>query len=103
MHGNRSQPQRRKALASFESGAVKTLVATDVAARGIDVDDITHVINFDAPEDHDTYIHRVGRTGRAGRTGAGVSFVMADQRREMRRIASALGLAHEFDRGQRGR
>jgi superfamily II DNA/RNA helicase len=97
MHGNKSQAQRQKALARFESGDVDTLVATDVAARGIDVTDITHVINFDAPDDRDAYVHRVGRTGRAGRTGAGVSFVLAEQRRDMRRIASDLGLADEFD------
>jgi ATP-dependent RNA helicase RhlE len=97
MHGNKSQSQRRKALASFESGHVETLVATDVAARGIDVPDVTHVINFDAPEDRDAYVHRVGRTGRAGRTGAGVSFVLADQARDMRRIADDLGLSREFD------
>jgi ATP-dependent RNA helicase RhlE len=99
MHGNKTQAQRQKALARFESGHVDTLVATDVAARGIDVPDVTHVIQFDAPEDRDTYVHRVGRTGRAGRTGAGVSFVMADQTRDMRRIASDLGLSSEFDLG----
>jgi ATP-dependent RNA helicase RhlE len=99
MHGNKSQSQRQKALARFESGRIDTLVATDVAARGIDVSDITHVINFDAPEDRDTYVHRVGRTGRAGRAGAGVSFVMADQARDMRRIARDLGLMDEFDHG----
>jgi ATP-dependent RNA helicase RhlE len=98
MHGNKSQSQRQKALSRFESGHVDTLVATDVAARGIDVPDVTHVINFDAPEDRDAYVHRVGRTGRAGRTGAGVSFVMADQMHDMRRIAQDLGLGSEFDR-----
>ena len=98
MHGNKSQSQRQKALSRFESGHVDTLVATDVAARGIDVPDVTHVINFDAPEDRDSYVHRVGRTGRAGRTGAGVSFVMADQMHDMRRIAQDLGLGSEFDR-----
>jgi len=97
MHGNKSQRQRERALASFASGQVDTLVATDVAARGIDVAEITHVINFDAPEDRDTYVHRVGRTGRAGATGAGVSFVLAEQRRDMRRIAADLGLTREFD------
>ena len=66
MHGDRTQSQREKALGRFHAGSVDTLVATDVAARGIDVDDITHVINFDAPEDRDMYVHRVGRTGRAG-------------------------------------
>ena len=69
MHGNKSQSQRERALARFERGDVDTLVATDVAARGIDVADVTHVINFDAPEDRDAYVHRVGRTGRAGRAG----------------------------------
>src|SRR3954451_8958028 len=66
MHGNKSQSQRQRALADFERGKSDTLVATDVASRGIDVEDITHVINFDAPEDRDTYVHRTGRTGRAG-------------------------------------
>jgi ATP-dependent RNA helicase RhlE len=102
MHGNKSQSQRRKALASFESGHVDTLVATDVAARGIDVPDITHVINFDAPEDRDAYVHRVGRTGRAGASGAGVSFVLADQARDMRRIAEDLGLSREFESASGG-
>jgi len=97
MHGDKSQSQRQKALARFESGDVDTLVATDVAARGIDVDDVTHVINFDAPDDRDAYVHRVGRTGRAGRQGAGVSFVLAEQRRDMKRIASDLGLSREFE------
>jgi ATP-dependent RNA helicase RhlE len=97
MHGNKTQGQRERALASFERGDVETLVATDVAARGIDVDDITHVINFDAPGDRDAYVHRVGRTGRAGRDGAGVSFVLPEQDGEMRKIAGSLDLATEFD------
>jgi superfamily II DNA/RNA helicase len=92
MHGNRTQSQREKALARFGSGSVDTLVATDVAARGIDVDDITHVINFDVPADRDAYVHRVGRTGRAGRTGVGITFVMHDQAREMKRMARELQL-----------
>jgi superfamily II DNA/RNA helicase len=97
MHGNKSQPQRQKALARFSRGEIDTLVATDVAARGIDVDDITHVVNFDAPGDRDAYVHRVGRTARAGRDGTGVSFVVPDQTDDMRRIASSLGLSGEFD------
>ena len=101
MHGNKSQSQRKRALAHFESGHVDTLVATDVAARGIDVPDVTHVINFDAPEDRDAYVHRVGRTGRAGRTGRGISFVMPEQKRDMRKIAEALGLHRDFERSER--
>jgi superfamily II DNA/RNA helicase len=97
MHGNKTQSQRQKALASFESGRVGTLVATDVAARGIDVEHVTRVINFDVPEDRDSYVHRVGRTGRAGRSGHGVSFVLADQAHDMRRIAADLGLSNEFE------
>jgi ATP-dependent RNA helicase RhlE len=96
MHGNKSQNQRNRALAQFSSGKVDTLVATDVAARGIDVDDITHVINFDAPGDRDAYVHRVGRTARAGRDGAGVTFVLGDQHAEMSKIARELGLSEEY-------
>jgi ATP-dependent RNA helicase RhlE len=102
MHGNKSQSQRQRALDRFEAGHIDTLVATDVAARGIDVADITHVINFDAPNDRDTYVHRVGRTGRAGRTGAGVSFVLPEQASEMGRIAGSLGLSREFGAGNGG-
>jgi ATP-dependent RNA helicase RhlE len=92
MHGDKSQSQRERALARFERGEVMTLVATDVAARGIDIPDVAHVINYDAPEDREAYVHRVGRTGRAGRTGTGISFVLADQAEEMRRITTSLGL-----------
>ena len=87
MHGNKSQRQREQALARFEAGRVDTLVATDVAARGIDVDGISHVINFDPPDDREGYVHRVGRTGRAGRTGIGITLVGADQAHEVRHIA----------------
>jgi superfamily II DNA/RNA helicase len=97
MHGDKSQGQRERALARFERGDVEVLVATDVAARGIDVADIAHVVNFDVPGDRDSYVHRVGRTGRAGRTGAGTSFVLSDQAAEMRRIAKDLGLIQEFE------
>jgi ATP-dependent RNA helicase RhlE len=96
MHGDKSQRQRERALDRFERGNVLTLVATDVAARGIDVENIELVVNYDAPEDREAYVHRTGRTGRAGRTGTSVSFVLADQAEEMRRIASALGLEGEF-------
>jgi superfamily II DNA/RNA helicase len=99
MHGNKTQRQREQALAAFERGQVMTLVATDVAARGIDVPDVAQVINYDAPEDRDAYVHRVGRTGRAGRTGTGISFVLAEQTEEMRRIGKSLGLDHGLGGG----
>jgi ATP-dependent RNA helicase RhlE len=94
IHGNKSQGQRDRALASFHSGRVDTLVATDVAARGIDVQGVSHVINFDPPADHHTYIHRIGRTGRAGNSGVGVTLVGAGQHQEMRQLARRLGLSH---------
>jgi superfamily II DNA/RNA helicase len=97
MHGNKSQRQREQALSQFESGAVDTLVATDVAARGIDVDRISHVINFDPPADSETYIHRIGRTGRAGRKGIGITLLSADQRHEVAKLAGQLGLEHGLD------
>jgi ATP-dependent RNA helicase RhlE len=96
IHGNRSQPQREKALRRFHSGSVDTLVATDVAARGIDVDDVTHVINFDVPEDRDAYVHRVGRTGRAGRQGVGITLVTHEQAHVVGTIASELRLHAQF-------
>jgi ATP-dependent RNA helicase RhlE len=98
LHGNKTQNQRERALAAFERWDVDTLVATDVAARGIDVADITHVVNFDAPEDQDGYVHRTGRTGRAGRDGLAITFVMGDQAREIGAIASKLGLQGDFER-----
>ncbi len=97
MHGNKSQNQRERALAAFESGRVTTLVATDVAARGIDVEGVSHVINFDAPDDREGYVHRIGRTGRAGRTGIGITFVEAEQAKDVGRIAAALQLHGEFE------
>jgi superfamily II DNA/RNA helicase len=99
MHGDKSQSQRERALANFQAGHVDTLVATDVAARGIDVARISHVINFDPPEDRDAYVHRVGRTGRAGRPGVGITLVGAEQRREMSALARGLGIEHGLDAG----
>jgi ATP-dependent RNA helicase RhlE len=96
MHGNMSQNARERSLAQFESGRVSTLVATDVAARGLDVDDITHVINFDPPHTGDDYVHRVGRTGRAGRSGTGVTFVTPEQSADVRRLATSLGHGDAF-------
>jgi ATP-dependent RNA helicase RhlE len=79
IHGNKSQTNRDRALAGFRDGRVRTLVATDIAARGIDVDGITHVVNFDLPHVPDTYVHRIGRTGRAGADGTAVSLCDADE------------------------
>ncbi|HEY8108472.1 MAG TPA: DEAD/DEAH box helicase [Patescibacteria group bacterium] len=75
IHGNKNQNQRRRALSAFKSGPVKVLVATDVAARGLDIRNVSHVINYDPPQAYDDYIHRIGRTGRAGKTGSAITFV----------------------------
>ena len=96
MHGDKSQRQREKALAAFEAGRVDTLIATDVAARGIDVSGISHVINFDPPADREGYVHRVGRTGRAGSTGVGITFFGAEHVRDLEKIADQLRLKSEF-------
>ena len=87
MHGDMSQRARERALERFETGKVKTLVATDVAARGLDLDDITHVINYDPPAEHTSYVHRTGRTGRAGRSGSAITFVLPDQQAETSHVA----------------
>jgi superfamily II DNA/RNA helicase len=97
MHGNKTQSQREKALARFERGDVDTLVATDVAARGLDIEQITHVINFDPPGDSEGYVHRVGRTGRAGRSGVGTTFVSPETAGDVRKIAHGLRLHSEFE------
>ena len=97
IHGNKSQNQRQNALNRFADGHVDVLVATDVAARGLDLDGITHVINFDPPHDHTDYVHRVGRTARAGRTGAGITFVGPAQRNDVSAIARKLKLHTEFE------
>jgi len=99
MHGDKSQGQRERALANFEAGVVDTLVATDVAARGIDVAGITHVINYDIPATRDDYVHRIGRTARAGATGVGVTLVAADQARELAGMVGDLGLHRELELG----
>jgi ATP-dependent RNA helicase RhlE len=86
IHGNKSQNARERALASFKSGKTRVLVATDIAARGIDIDDVTHVVNFDVPEVPETYVHRIGRTARAGAAGMALSFCEADERTDWRNI-----------------
>ena len=91
IHGNRSQLQRTAALAGFKSGRFPVLVATDIAARGIDVEALGHVVNFDVPPASDDYIHRVGRTGRADATGEAFTFVAPDEEGDLRNIERALG------------
>src|SRR5207302_10872154 len=96
MHGDMRQSARQQTLKRFETGAIRTLVATAIAARGLDLEGISHVINFDPPEDHTGYVHRVGRTARAGRTGTGVTFVLPDQQSDVSRLAAQLELHDEF-------
>ena len=91
IHGNKSQSARTKALNGFKRGHFRVLVATDVAARGLDVDDITHVINYDLPVEAETYVHRIGRTARAGASGAAISFCSAEERAYLREIERLLG------------
>jgi ATP-dependent RNA helicase RhlE len=91
IHGNKSQQARTKALDWFKRDKFRVLVATDVAARGLDVDDITHVINYDLPVEAETYIHRIGRTARAGAEGNAISFCCAEDRAYLREIEHLLG------------
>nr|WP_250648986.1 MULTISPECIES: DEAD/DEAH box helicase [unclassified Actinomyces] len=95
LHGDLGQGAREQALRAFRNGKVDVLVATDVAARGIDVDDVTHVINYQCPEDEKIYVHRIGRTGRAGSSGTAITFVDWDDTPRWRLIAKALGLPQE--------
>jgi ATP-dependent RNA helicase RhlE len=97
MHGDMSQGARERALSRFESGKVTTLVATDVAARGLDLDDITHVINFDPPGEDKDYVHRTGRTGRAGRSGKAITLVLPEQQAETSHVARRLGHRVQFE------
>ena len=99
LHGDLNQRQRERALGKFESGQATTLVATDVAARGLDLDGITHVINFDPPAEHSGYVHRVGRTGRAGRSGVGITLVLPDQQADVSRVARLAGHTEQFASG----
>ena len=91
IHGNRSQPQRTEALAGFKSGKYRVLVATDIAARGIDIEALGHVVNFDVPKVPEDYIHRVGRTARAEAVGDAFTFVAPEEEHDLRRIERALG------------
>jgi ATP-dependent RNA helicase RhlE len=91
IHGNKSQSARERALAQFKNGTIRVLVATDIAARGIDVDAISHVVNYELPEVPETYVHRIGRTARAGASGAALSFCDAGERQQLRDIERRSG------------
>jgi ATP-dependent RNA helicase RhlE len=92
IHGNKSQNARTRALASFKSGEVRVLVATDIASRGLDIDGLPHVVNFDLPHVADDYVHRIGRTGRAGASGEAVSLVCREETPQLRGIEKLLGV-----------
>ncbi|HMI85458.1 MAG TPA: DEAD/DEAH box helicase [Polyangiaceae bacterium] len=108
IHGNKSQGARERALADFKSGDIRVLVATDIAARGIDVDSISHVVNYELPEVPETYVHRIGRTARAGASGAALSFCDASERTQLRDIERLLGMPvpkvtqHPYPSGDQG-
>ncbi len=91
IHGNKSQNARQRALGDFKSGRTRVLIATDIAARGLDIEEISHVINFDLPEVPETYVHRIGRTGRAGLSGIALSFCESDERGYLRDIQKLIG------------
>jgi ATP-dependent RNA helicase RhlE len=93
IHGNKSQNARQKALSNFKSGQIRVLVATDIAARGIDVDNLTHVINFEIPNIPETYVHRIGRTGRAGASGIALSFCDEEELNYLKDINKLTGQA----------
>jgi ATP-dependent RNA helicase RhlE len=93
IHGNKNQNQRQRALDAFKAGKIRVLVATDVAARGIDVDDVTHVINYDIPVEPESYVHRIGRTGRAGATGIAIAFCEPAERGALKQIEKLIGKA----------
>jgi ATP-dependent RNA helicase RhlE len=93
IHGNKNQSQRQRALDAFKAGKTRVLVATDVAARGIDVDSISHVVNFDIPVEAESYVHRIGRTGRAGATGIAIAFCEPAERGALKAIEKLLGKA----------
>lgn len=101
IHGNKSQGQRERALKSFKDGEINVLVATDVAARGIDIPAVTHVFNYDLPEVPDAYVHRIGRTARAGRDGIAIAFCAADETRLLRDIERLMNIELKVLSGER--
>ena len=90
IHSDKTQGARQKALDDFKCGKIRVLVASDIASRGLDVDDISHVINYDIPDEAETYVHRIGRTGRAGQAGRAMSFCGLDERSNLRAIERLL-------------
>ena len=98
IHGNKSQNARQRALEDFRGGAARVLVASDIAARGLDIDDITHVVNYDIPNEPETYVHRIGRTARAGATGEALSFCGQEERGFLRAIESLVRAPIQVDR-----
>ena len=101
IHGNKSQAARQKALDAFRKGQVRVLVATDIAARGIDVKDITHVINFELPNESESYVHRIGRTARAGAEGVALSFCDGTEYDDLKGIEKLIGRTVETASGER--
>ena len=97
IHGNKSQNARTRVLKDFKKGKTLVLIATDLAARGIDVDGISHVINYDMPNDCDSYVHRIGRTGRANQEGVALTFCMAEDIDQMRAIEQHIQRKLEVD------
>jgi ATP-dependent RNA helicase RhlE len=93
IHGNKSQNQRERVLAAFRAGRLRTLIATDIAARGIDVDGISHVVNYDLPNIPESYVHRIGRTARAGADGVAISFCDAEERAFLRDIEKLIRMS----------
>jgi len=93
IHGNKSQNARQRALSDFKSNQIRVLVATDIAARGIDIDDLPHVVNYELPEVPETYVHRIGRTGRAGQDGTAVSFCDHEEKADLNAIQKLIGFA----------
>ena len=91
IHGNKSQGQRQRALSDFKSGKIKVMVATDIAARGIDIHELNLVINYDLPDVAETYVHRIGRTGRAGHTGRALTFCTSDEQVMVKDIQKLTG------------
>ena len=98
IHGNKSQSARTRALAGFRTGAIDTLIATDIAARGIDVDGISHVVNFDLPNVPEDYVHRIGRTARAGKSGNAISLAAPEERSQLAAIERLVGKPIQCER-----